>query len=351
MTDKRSSPVDSSIIPTLVQSLSSDDQRVLHAYLAELDGEPTFHNVESRISDLAGVENASRWLIGYTLVFWRARANFHTIRTFVWDGNGDFPPEVHRFVRERYGVRIDTAPERVEFVCWQSLRWEKFWILYRPGEIRIWERQDRIEWTDERFDQQLYLLSGQLHAQLNEKTLNNYYRTALMFPPSAQHPLLSWTWHFEQANKAGQDPRLAGLVGEERQLLQAAIAQYNAEMDETNGRVKVQDIREDIRQGKVNGRGWDWYIPPPAVIEVVSTTAGESIVALELTNHPACQAILGATGLTRYNGKYPELWLAGDQVEDSDGNVVARCPNLDDDTVGRAIVDLAGTMKWRVRRG
>ncbi len=322
-----------------------DPESILHHYLDHIDQSPSWETVVESITTFLNIKEASQWMTGDVLVFIRARMNFNPRRTFEWDGQ-EIPEEVNHFIRDHYGVRLDQG-NGVDFLCWHTIRFEMFWLLCRPGEIKVWEKTE--EFTEIQFGNYLERLQGQLRIELSGNRLYNYYRTSLCFPTQTRFPH-TWTWHFTTTNLAAKKVQ-KNLVGNERMKELVRLSQIEADLLVNEGADTVPHLRDKIAKMAHQERGFEWslpYIPSLSVRMNGDYYDGLLFVSTSKQGLHAQSAIMYALGLQREFYKLPELWLNDNVIELADGEGVAVCTGVDD--IQDAFLFMAGKLRLKVRK-
>ena len=228
----------------------TDGDIVLHHYLDHLAQDPSWETVVEAIGSFVNIRDAAQWMIGDVLVFIRERINFNPIDIFDWDGD-EIPEAVIKVVYDRYGCRIDSG-QGVDWLCWHTIRFDDFWLLCRPGEIRLWEK-NQDEFSEVQFSQYLEQIETRLRVELGSKNLYKYYRTSFCFTRTHRWPH-SWTWHYETTNLAAGEIR-DGLLGQERLKSISVRALNLAEELEGNGHDTVGHVKGMIQTQNDNDRG------------------------------------------------------------------------------------------------
>ena len=317
-----------------------------------LDEDPSYDQVEQAIGQLAEIRVLSQWAIGDILVFVRYRAQFTP--KGVWYKQGDvWPPELFEFVNQNYRLKLSQEQAEVaEFLSWTTYRYERFWLLQRGNELRLWQRNAQDWLTDDAFESYVRKLSNDLSTLLDYTSLMQYYHTSSAFPYGKRHAHISWTAHNEVSLIAGQQvaPSLRGLerLEAKREIAPALLEDY-----ESRDMIHVSQLREEKRRLVQAMMGYLWEAPPPSCLYVVDLADQQRYVALRFTQNPApalaqaMQTILSAV-LPHIMGRPPAgipLTLEGDSIRMLNGDTVATFENTDKGVVTTALSALVGRLR------
>lgn len=319
----------------------------LYNYLTRLDDDPNWESTVDIVSNLLHMINTAMWSIGYVLVFLRFRAQYHTVKFFRWNDR-DVPDEVHTFIRERYGVKL-TDGIGEEFLLWHSVRFEKFWLLLGPGEIRVWEKEP-VGLEELQFLDHLSTIEKELFSQLGGNRLYPYYRTARVWGPERQYEDVSWTWHYAVTNYAASELEVTNLSTEKDWQILSDLVYQRAKELTGQGITSVAAVRGLITEKNDRKRGWVWATDIPRTMDVLIDE--RRVVGLEFVgspdNEPIINGILYTMGLLKKYHVLPKLFLRETHIELEDGQIVALCPDMD--AIQDAFLFMASKLELIVRR-
>lgn len=300
----------------------------LYQNLLRLDEDPNWATTVDVVSGLLNIIDKAMWSIGYVLVFLRFRAEYHTVETFQWNDK-DIPDELHTFIREKYYVKM-TDGRGQPFLLWHSVRFGEFWLLFGPGEIRVWERQ-KVSFEEVQFMDHLSTLEKELYTQLGGNRLYPYYRTGRVWPPEQQYQDVSWSWHYYVTTLSANELDLSGLATEKDWHRLSEQCYQRAKELTSDGTTGIAAVRGLITERNDEKRGWVWSTPIPLTLDILMD--GRRVIGLEFIDSPdneaAINGILFALGLVKRYQNLPRLFLREEDVELEDGQVVARFPDIE----------------------
>lgn len=334
-----------------ITDIQRDSQAFTDAILNTLETNPSVDQVEQFIGQLAEIKTLSQWAIGDVLVFMRYFSQF-TPRG-VWRMiNSQWPPELVGVVHERFDQNLqEEEPETKEWLSWMTHRYERFWVLVRGDEVRLWERNS-IDWLDDvAFEEYVRQLSGRLREVLDYNSLLVYYYTSSAFPCSTRHPHISWTAHSEVTHIAGQQvpATVRGLARLEAKSEIAPKLLNEFEEQDITTVTKLRSIKREMAQ-KATGYYWDTDVPE--FLYVVDNESGARYAALRFKDNLTASGIEGARKIidtATIHGYSPYAFpyeLAGDDVRMLSGEVIATFENADIPIVTTALSALAAKLKF-----
>jgi hypothetical protein len=319
----------------------------LIGYLDALDKDPHWETQLTVISELLSLVNKAMWSLGYVLVFLRFRTEYEPMETFFWD-NEIIPDEVHDFIADAYKARLDQG-HREDFLLWQSIRFDDFWILFAKDEIRIWEKAT-TPLTEAQYNDHISLIESELYSQLGNNKLYAYYRVGRLWNLREQHSDFSWTWYYEVSNLAANELESGALTSEEDWRRLREKAHEVAERLMLSNTKSVAAVRGMITDRNNEKLGFFWALPP--MLKLIVSMDKSTVTGLEFVGTPtterAVTAILYKMGLTKKFEELPKLYLNGNNIELKDGEVVARCP--DPYAIENAFMFMAAKLKLIVRK-
>jgi hypothetical protein len=328
--------------------------------IEHLDRDSSLETVVQEIGGLVQEIADRQWMIGYILLFLRYRAEFSDSVVFEWTDEKVWPPELYEFIKQRFGKTLSgMTGEMTEFIHWSCYRYdaEGFWILARPGEIRVWIKGTTTGLTEDAYEDFVSNIADVLRGMtVHRDTLANYYRTAACFPPSKIEPLLAWTIHFEVGNLAGGEVD-EGLTGIDRLEAKAEIAQQKLkQLLQEYERLTVTVVRQLQADNQRERLGFRWLPPAPTRLLVQTGDAAlngaGAATGLTFVNHDDPDVAYAIRSICWYADCGPwakniKLIIKGDSLELPDGRQVATFNGQDMD-IEPALSWLANKMKWEV---
>lgn len=340
-----------------LSDIQRDGQLFTESVLDHLEQELTFDQVEQVIGQLAEIKTLSQWAIGDVLVFVRYRSQFTPKGVWLKRPNGEMPPDLIEFVKEHYDCGLEQRNVEVkELLSWTTVRYERFWLLVRGSEVRLWER-DSTEWlNDMAFEDYVRQLSGRLRELLDYNSLLTYYHTSAAFPWSQRRPHISWTAHAEVTNIAGHKIPLT-VRGIDRLEAKAEIAPQLLQEFEERDITNVVALRDAKREMTQQALGYFWETEIPARIYIVDAQTGKRYEAVRFSSlattigTPASEAakrIVAASSSLHSYGQVTHTFpmqLVGDEVTLLNGEVVAKFANQEVPIVATALCALSARLK------
>lgn len=340
-----------------LSSIQRDAQAFTDSVLDHLEEQPSFDQVEQIIGQLAELKTLSQWAIGDVLVFVRYRSQFTPKGVWFKNSQDEMPDELIEFVHEQYNCTLSEPEVEVkDLLSWTTHRYERFWLLIRGSEVRLWERNS-IEWiNDLAFEDYVRQLGGRLRELLDYNSLLTYYHTSAAFPCSQRRPHISWTAHAEVTNIAGQQVPLS-VHGLDRLEAKSQIAPRLLEEFEKQEVTTVTELRDAKHEMAQKALGYFWESDVPAYLYVIDADSGKRYQALRFNEKTTTAASPGAQAAKRIltattgTGGYGStshtfpMQLVGDEITMLNGEVIASFVNQEVPVVASALSALTVRLK------